>query len=71
MEIIPPRVETGMLAGQDYGPDVMSLDAFVAETVSLLHSQPDAAEVVVDAARRVRFAARDGHYDEIFDAVNP
>lgn len=71
IEIIPPRVETDMLAGQDDGTDAMSLDAFVAETISLLHSQPDAEEVVVEAAKRVRFAARDGHYDDIFDAVNP
>lgn len=71
IEIIPPRVETDMLAGHDDGTDAMSLDAFVAETISLLHSQPDAEEVVVDAAKRVRFAARDGHYDDIFDAVNP
>ncbi|GAS89517.1 SDR family oxidoreductase [Mycolicibacterium brisbanense] len=71
IEIIPPRVETDMLAGQDDGTDAMSLDAFVAETISLLHSQPDAEEVVVHAAKRVRFAARDGHYDDIFDAVNP
>jgi uncharacterized oxidoreductase len=71
IEIIPPQVETDMLAGQDYGPHVMSVDSFVAETVSLLRREPDAAEIVVDAARRVRFAARDGHYDDIFDAVNP
>ncbi|MCV7100759.1 SDR family oxidoreductase [Mycobacterium palustre] len=70
IEIIPPRVDTDMLAGQGHGPDVMSLDAFVAHAFSLLQSQPDAAEVVVDAAKRVRFAARDGRYDDIFDAVN-
>ncbi len=71
IEIIPPQVETDMLAGHDYGPDVMSLNAFVAETVSLLKNQPDAAEIVVAAAKRVRVATRDGHYDDIFDAVNP
>jgi uncharacterized oxidoreductase len=71
IEIIPPQVETDMLAGHDYGPNVMSLDAFVAETVSLLKSQPDAAEIVVAAATRVRLAARDGHYGDIFDSVNP
>ena len=71
IEIIPPRVETDMLAGQDYGPNAMSLDAFVAETMSLLRGQPDAAEIVVDAAQKVRFAARDGRYDDVFDAVNP
>lgn len=70
IEIIPPRVETDMLAEQGGGAGAMSLNAFVAETVSLLRSQPDAAEVVVDAARWVRFAARDGHYDDVFTAIN-
>jgi len=71
IEIIPPQVETDELAAQQCGPNVMSVDAFVAEAMSLLHSQPDAAEIVVDAAKRLRFAARDAHYDDIFDAVNP
>ncbi|OBH03954.1 MULTISPECIES: SDR family NAD(P)-dependent oxidoreductase [unclassified Mycobacterium] len=67
VEIIPPRVETEM----QQGPDVIALEDFVAESISLLRSQPHADEVVVDAARRVRFAGRDGSYDEIFEAVNP
>ncbi|MEY8015426.1 MULTISPECIES: SDR family oxidoreductase [Mycobacterium] len=71
IEIIPPQVETDMLAGHPSGPHAMSLDAFVVEAMSLLRSQPDAGEIVVEAARRVRFAARDGHYDDVFDAVNP
>lgn len=71
VEIIPPRVETDMLAEQGDGPGAMSLKAFVAEAVSLLRSRPDAAEIVVNAAQRVRFAARDGRYDDIFTAINP
>jgi uncharacterized oxidoreductase len=71
IEIIPPQVETDELAARQCGPHAMSVDAFVAEAMSLLHSQPDAGEIVVDAAKRLRFAARDAHYDDIFDAVNP
>jgi len=71
IEIIPPQVETDMLAGRERGPTAMSLKAFVAETMSLLRSQPDADEIVVDAAKRVRFAVRDGHYGDVFDSVNP
>lgn len=71
IEIIPPQVETDMLAGQNRGPQAMSLEAFAAEAMSLLRGHPDATEIVVDAARRVRFAARDGHYDDVFAAVNP
>lgn len=71
IEIIPPRVETDMLGDQDGGVAAMSMKSFVAEAFSLLHSQPDATEIVVDAAKRVRFAARDGHYDDTFTAINP
>ncbi|OJZ64521.1 oxidoreductase [Mycobacterium paraffinicum] len=69
VEIIPPRVETDMQSVLGSAGHVMALDSFVAETLSLL-CQSDAAEVVVDAARRVRFAARDGRYDETFAAIN-
>jgi uncharacterized oxidoreductase len=71
IEIVPPRVETDMLAGQRDDADAMSLEAFVAEVFSLLHSRPDAVEIVVNAAARVRFAGRDGHYDDIFESMNP
>jgi len=49
----------------------MSLDSFVGETISLLNAEPPAGEVVVDSAKRVRFAERDGRFDEVFQAVNP
>jgi uncharacterized oxidoreductase len=69
IEVIPPQVETDMVDGQPPSANVMSLDSFVAESVSLL--QTGATEIVVEAARRVRFAASDGRYDEMFGLVNP
>jgi uncharacterized oxidoreductase len=71
IEIIPPRVETEMLNDQAGNADAMSLASFVAEMISLLETQPDAAEVVVDAVKQVRFAACGGDYEHIFEAVNP
>ncbi|OBJ23446.1 oxidoreductase [Mycobacterium sp. 1245499.0] len=70
IEIIPPRVQTDMLAERGDGAATMSVNAFVAEAFSLLHGRPDAAEIVVDAAKHVRFAARDGNYDDVFAAIN-
>ncbi|WP_102417916.1 SDR family oxidoreductase [Mycobacterium sp. 4858] len=70
IEIVPPRVETDIERGLGPARHVMTLDSFVAEVISRLRSEPDATEVVVDAARRVRFAARDGCYDETFDVIN-
>jgi uncharacterized oxidoreductase len=71
IEIVPPRVETEMLDDQSGNTGAMSLDSFVAETISLLEAQPDATEVVVDAAKHVRFAACGDGYQQIFEAVNP
>ena len=71
IEVLPPRVETQIQQGLEDAPDVMSLDNFVGETISLLNAEPSAGEVVVDSAKRVRFAERDGRYDEVFQAVNP
>ncbi|WP_374021855.1 SDR family oxidoreductase [Mycobacterium sp. HNNTM2301] len=70
IEIIPPLVETEMRRCIENVPHALPLNAFVAETISLLRSKPDADELVVEAARRVRLAARDGSYGAIFNAVN-
>ena len=71
IEVLPPRVETQIQQGLGDDPNIMSLDSFVGETISLLSAGPPAGEVVVDSAKRVRFAERDGRYDEVFSAVNP
>lgn len=69
IEIAPPRVETDMTGPADDGY-TMDLDDFVAETMAQLTAGPDAGQVVVDAARAVRYAERDGAYAELFAAVN-
>lgn len=71
IEVLPPRVETQIQQGLGDDPNIMPLKSFVGETISLLNAEPPAGEVVVDSAKRVRFAERDGRYDEVFEAVNP
>jgi short-subunit dehydrogenase involved in D-alanine esterification of teichoic acids len=46
------------------------LDEVVAETMSLFARQPEAKEIVVDAARGLREAERNGTYAEKFAMVN-
>lgn len=69
IEIIPPRVETELL--DDGADNTMSLDNYVVQVISLLQTQSYAPEIVVDAAKGVRFAARAASYDEVFSAINP
>jgi uncharacterized oxidoreductase len=69
IEIAPPRVKTEMDgAGDEYA---MGVDDFIAETLSLMAAEADAAEVIVRAARGLRDAERNGVYAQQFAAVNP
>jgi uncharacterized oxidoreductase len=70
IEIAPPRVETEMQAPAD-DEHTMSLDDFISETLALLAGRPDAGEVIVNAARGLREADRNGRYAEAFATVNP
>jgi uncharacterized oxidoreductase len=68
VEIAPPRVRSEMDGpGGDHSMDA---DEFAAEVVAALSAQPQTSEVVVDAARALRYAEREGHYDRMLAAVN-
>ena len=45
-------------------PDAMPLDEYIAETMALLTYEPEATEIVVDATKPLRFAERDGVYEQ-------
>jgi len=68
VEVAPPRVRVDSDPSGDDGG--IAVDAFVAEVMSSLVADPGADEVVVKAARRVRFAERRGEYTPLFHAVN-
>jgi uncharacterized oxidoreductase len=73
IEVIPPHVQTGLQRGRGFDasdPRAMPLDEYIAETMTLLHSQPEADEIIVERVRPFRFAERDGVYDEVYSALN-
>ena len=70
IEIIPPQVQTALQGERGFDPRAMPLDEFVTETMTLLQTQPEADEIVVERAKRFRFAERDGAYDDIYPAFN-
>jgi uncharacterized oxidoreductase len=71
IEIIPPHVQTALQGGErGFDPRAMPLDEYVAETMALLESQPDAEEIVVERVKNFRFAERDGTYHDIYPAFN-
>jgi uncharacterized oxidoreductase len=70
IEIIPPRVQTGLRDERDYEPNAMPVDEYIAETMALLTEEPEAIEIVVDAAKPLRFAERDGAYEQCYTDFN-
>jgi uncharacterized oxidoreductase len=70
IEIIPPQVQTALQGERGFDPKAMPLDEYSTETVTLMQTQPQADEIVVEHVKRFRFAERDGVYDDIYPAFN-
>jgi len=67
LELAPPYVQTELLGPhQKSDPRAMPLDAFIAETMQILETQPQAKEILVKNVHPLRFA---GDFNaEKFDA---
>ena len=69
VEVAPPRIETEMNGPGD--AFTMTVEDFIDEMLGLMAADPDSDEVVVNAARGLRQAERNGAYAEQFALVNP
>jgi len=69
LELIPPYVATDLLNGRS-DPRAMPLDAFIAEVMEILKTQPKATEICVERVKNLRFAAESGSYDSVFRNFN-
>lgn len=65
----PPYVATDLLSGAS-DPCAMPLNKFIAETMDILKTQPQAVEICVENVKRLRFAAESGNYDAVFKGLN-
>ena len=71
IEIAPPYVQTHLMGEhQASDPRAMPLDAFIAEVMHILETQPEAGEVIVERCKPLRFAERNGKMDEMLGAIN-
>jgi len=71
VELIPPYVQTHLMgARQKNDPNAMPLEEFIAETMSILKSSPEATEICVERVKPLRFAERNGNYDAFFTRFN-
>lgn len=64
IEVAPPGVRTTLL-GQQNDEQAMPLEDFLSETLTLLRTNPDANEIVVERARFVRDAEANGTYADV------
>ncbi|HTA86088.1 MAG TPA: SDR family oxidoreductase [Silvibacterium sp.] len=73
IEIIPPYLQTALMGqAQAKDPRAMPLADFISETMSIIQTQPDVAEVIVEKAKFLRFAEQDGpeKYNAFFKSFN-
>ncbi|MDF9874742.1 SDR family oxidoreductase [Cellulosimicrobium cellulans] len=70
VELVPPSVATDLMPGQRESAFAMPLDAFVTEVVDLLHTQPDAHEILVERVKFLRFGEARGDYDDVVATLN-
>jgi uncharacterized oxidoreductase len=70
VELIPPYVGTELMSGGTADPRAMPLERFIAETMEILKTQPEVAEVCVETVKPLRFAVESGHYNAVFQGLN-
>ena len=71
LELIPPYVQTELMGlRQASDPNAMPLKDFIAETMNILKTSPDATEICVERVKPLRFAEANGSYDAFFKKFN-
>ncbi len=68
LELIPPYVATDLMDGAS-DPRAMPLDKFIAEAMEIIKTRPTPPEICVENVKRLRFAAENGNFDAIFNAI--
>lgn len=71
IEIAPPYVQTELLGPhQAVDPAAMPLAEFISEVMTILETQPEAAEVVVERCKPLRQAEANSQFAQVFAALN-
>ena len=69
IEIIPPWTQTDLQGERGMNPKAMPLVEYISEAMAILKQSPDAAEILVERAKPLRFALK-GDYDAFFTRYN-
>jgi len=65
IEIAPPLTRTTLRGSGTDNEQAMPLEDFLSEVMSLLASQPEARQILVERVKRQRFAVAEGTYEQI------
>ncbi len=64
IELAPPAVQTELTPGQSTREGYMPLEDFIDETMTLFLQQPTPSEILVERVGFLRWAERDGRFDQ-------
>lgn len=71
LELAPPYVQTELMGSQQASdPRAMPLKDFIDETMKILKEHPEAKEILVERVHPLRYAERNGNFDEAFQRFN-
>lgn len=71
LEIVPPYVQTELMgAHQANDPNAMPLADYITETMHLLNNPPVNGELLVERVKPLRFAEKNGNYDQTITMLN-
>ena len=70
IELVPPALRTELMPGQSQIEAFLPLEDFIDEAMSLLESQPDATEILVERVKPLRFAEVNGAYEQVTALIN-
>jgi uncharacterized oxidoreductase len=70
IELAPPAVQTELTPGQSIREEYMPLDAFMDEAMALFSQEPTPREILVERVGFLRWAERDGRFDQAVEMLS-
>ncbi|SDN68190.1 uncharacterized oxidoreductase [Vreelandella arcis] len=70
IELAPPAVQTELTPGQSTREGYMPLNDYMEEVMTLFQEKPTPREILVENVNFLRWAERDGHFDEVVEMLN-
>ncbi|UFS57542.1 SDR family oxidoreductase [Subtercola endophyticus] len=69
IELVPPAVRTALM-GQEESATAMPLEDFLAEVMTILQTQPDNDEILVENVKFLRYAEARGTHNQVLEHLS-